>query len=79
MESQGPSPALRQVLVRLPRAPGVYIVRDRTGAALYVGKAASLRERVGAHFAPAAVRAGGTAARLAACADRIEVHETGSE
>ena len=34
----------------LPDAPGVYIFRDREGGALYVGKASSIRKRVGSHF-----------------------------
>ena len=34
-----------------PAAPGVYIFRDWSGAALYVGKAANLRRRLSAHFA----------------------------
>jgi DNA polymerase-3 subunit epsilon len=34
----------------LPDAPGVYTFRDAAGQALYVGKAASLRERVAQHF-----------------------------
>ena len=35
----------------LPDSPGVYVVRDRSGAALYVGKANSIRKRVASHFA----------------------------
>lgn len=35
----------------LPRCPGVYIFRDRTGAAVYVGKATNLRARVRSYFA----------------------------
>ncbi|HSJ71092.1 MAG TPA: DEDD exonuclease domain-containing protein [Acidimicrobiia bacterium] len=35
----------------LPRRPGVYIFRDRTGAAIYVGKATNLRARVRSYFA----------------------------
>jgi excinuclease ABC subunit C len=35
----------------LPDAPGVYVFRDRGGAALYVGKANSIRKRVASHFA----------------------------
>jgi excinuclease ABC subunit C len=35
----------------LPNAPGVYVFRDRAGAALYVGKANSIRKRVASHFA----------------------------
>jgi len=34
-----------------PAAPGVYIFRDWSGVALYVGKAANLRRRLSAHFA----------------------------
>jgi DNA polymerase-3 subunit epsilon len=34
----------------LPRAPGVYIFRDRGGRALYVGKATNLRARVRSYF-----------------------------
>ena len=34
----------------LPDAPGVYIFRDREGRALYVGKASSIRKRVGSHY-----------------------------
>jgi DNA polymerase-3 subunit epsilon len=34
----------------LPRAPGVYIFRDRAGRALYVGKATNLRTRVRSYF-----------------------------
>ncbi len=34
----------------LPRAPGVYMFRGRSGAILYVGKAANLRSRVRSYF-----------------------------
>lgn len=37
-----------------PAKPGVYIMRSDAGEALYVGKAASLRSRVGSYFAPSA-------------------------
>jgi excinuclease ABC subunit C len=35
----------------LPDAPGVYVFRDKSGDALYVGKANSIRKRVASHFA----------------------------
>src|SRR5258707_8796630 len=34
-----------------PAAPGVYVLRDSEGRALYVGKAVNLRRRLRAHFA----------------------------
>jgi hypothetical protein len=34
-----------------PATPGVYVLRDATGRAVYVGKAVSLRRRLRAHFA----------------------------
>ena len=34
----------------LPRAPGVYIMKDRSGAVIYVGKASNLRARVRQYF-----------------------------
>jgi excinuclease ABC subunit C len=35
---------------RYPAGPGCYLMRDRDGAVLYVGKAKSLRKRLGSHF-----------------------------
>jgi len=42
--------ALRDVLERLPAAPGVYLMKDRRGHVVYVGKAANLRSRVRSYF-----------------------------
>ena len=35
---------------RLPKAPGVYLMKDAAGVVIYVGKSASLRDRVGSYF-----------------------------
>lgn len=34
----------------LPKAPGVYLMKDEKGDVIYIGKAASLRDRVGSYF-----------------------------
>ena len=36
----------------LPRAPGVYLMKDEKGRVIYIGKSASLRDRVGSYFQP---------------------------
>jgi excinuclease ABC subunit C len=41
---------IRKKLKELPDAPGVYLMRGRTGSIIYVGKAASLRKRVQSYF-----------------------------
>ena len=35
---------------QIPRAPGVYLLKDRRGRVLYVGKSKNLRARVGTYF-----------------------------
>ena len=37
-----------------PAKPGVYLMRSESSEVLYVGKAASLRNRVSSYFAPSA-------------------------
>ncbi|MCS7234890.1 MAG: excinuclease ABC subunit UvrC [Armatimonadota bacterium] len=41
---------LEEKLRALPPRPGVYLLRDRAGKVIYVGKAASLRQRVRSYF-----------------------------
>jgi hypothetical protein len=40
-----------QICAAAPAAPGVYVLRDERGRAVYVGKATNLRRRLRAHFA----------------------------
>ena len=44
------SEQLRRKLDSLPTQPGVYLMKDREGAVVYVGKALSLRPRVAQYF-----------------------------
>ncbi len=56
MPSTAHSAALRDKLSALPDKPGCYLMRDRTGTIIYVGKAVSLRRRVQSYFRPATLR-----------------------
>ena len=60
----------------LPISPGVYIMRDDKGAALYIGKAENLRRRTRDHFLQ---RQAYYARQALELLDHIEVTETGSE
>ncbi len=44
------TPDFTQRIRALPQRPGVYLMRDRRGEVIYVGKAASLRNRVSSYF-----------------------------
>lgn len=41
---------LNSVLHKLPNAPGVYIMKDESADVIYIGKALSLKKRVGSYF-----------------------------
>ncbi len=45
-------PNLKAKVRDLPNKPGVYLMRDQLGRVIYVGKARSLRKRVGQYFHP---------------------------
>ncbi len=43
---------LKEKVRQLPDSPGVYLMKDRFGSILYVGKAKNLKRRVGSYFQP---------------------------
>ena len=67
---------IREQRRALPDAPGVYIFRDAKSKVLYVGKARSIRKRVGGHFSKQGAR--GAADMVAQIAD-IEFIATETE
>ena len=62
----------------LPQTPGVYLMRDRDGSVLYVGKARNIRRRVRSYFGPQGRHSRLIARALEAVA-QIDFEETGSE
>jgi excinuclease UvrABC nuclease subunit len=70
--------ALEPTLSALPHQPGVYRMLDTRGEVLYVGKAKSLRERVGSYFQPGAAHTK-KIAEMVRRVRKIEIEETGSE
>ena len=45
---------VRERLKSVPNRPGCYLMRDRRGVIIYVGKAKNLRRRVLSYFRPGA-------------------------
>ncbi|VEG12150.1 Excinuclease ABC subunit C [Moraxella cuniculi] len=68
---------LKQLVQTLPNLPGVYKMLDKSGGILYVGKAKSLKSRVGSYFAKTIEHAKTQA--LVQRIDNIEIIITRSE
>lgn len=43
---------MRSRLAEVPHQPGIYLMKDRLGSVIYVGKARDLRKRLGSYFMP---------------------------
>jgi len=52
MNPTKPRADFRKILRDMPHKPGVYVMRDRLGHVIYVGKARDLRKRAGSYFMP---------------------------
>ncbi|HUG46891.1 MAG TPA: excinuclease ABC subunit UvrC [Candidatus Limnocylindria bacterium] len=63
------TPQLQATLAKLPRLPGVYLMKDARGAVLYVGRAQNLRNRVRQYWQKS--RAAGQALRIEQAIDRV--------
>jgi excinuclease ABC subunit C len=63
----------------LPDQPGVYLFRDGKGRVIYVGKAKSIRKRVGSHFSKANVPSSPGHAEMVASVEHIECLVVSSE
>ena len=68
----------RAFIEGLPETPGIYVMRDANGAAIYVGKASNLRARLGSYFRGRMERDEKTE-RILEALSRVEIEETGSE
>jgi DNA polymerase III epsilon subunit-like protein len=68
----------RAFIESLPERPGIYIMRDANGAAVYVGKASNLRARLQSYFRPR-IEHDEKTERILEALSRIEIEETGSE
>jgi excinuclease ABC subunit C len=70
---------LTHILADLPDAPGVYLMKDRSGRILYIGKAKSLKNRVRSYFVEHTGDMRFIARNTRRLADDIEIIITGSE
>lgn len=73
---------LKEKVRRLGHQPGVYMMKDRFGRILYVGKAKDLKKRVSSYFQPSRKQAAGMQPKIAAMIELVrdfEIIEVRSE
>jgi excinuclease ABC subunit C len=64
-----PALTLKEKVRRLPREPGIYMMKDAGGMVLYIGKAKNLKNRVASYFDRARERSAKISALIALIAD----------
>ncbi len=69
---------LKEKVSKLPLSPGVYIMKDSSGAVLYVGKASILKKRVSSYFYPNR-RTSGRIDQMVSAVNDIEYMQTSTE
>ena len=82
MPAEERSAALKEKIRHLPEGPGVYLMKDRLGRIIYVGKAKNLKKRVTSYFQPGRARALRHQPKIRALLDMItdlEILEVKSE
>jgi excinuclease ABC subunit C len=79
VDRRGAQSSLREALDHLPRAPGVYLMRDVAGKIIYIGKAKSLRNRVRSYFTPKAFDGRGQFLALVSNVREVEYIVTDSD
>lgn len=63
--------ALRELISRFPKKPGVYLMKDAKGRVLYIGKAKDLRSRVSSYFVDSADLINTRSPEIAGMASRV--------
>src|SRR6185369_5199768 len=63
MEREDRLKSLLEKARKLPKVPGVYLMKDDRGRVVYVGKASCLPDRVSSYFVPSAATSGGLGSR----------------
>jgi excinuclease ABC subunit C len=75
-QNDGKKQELLKKARRLPKVPGVYLMKDAKGVVIYVGKAAKLPERVSSYFVPSAATSGGLGPQKLPMLDLIDDFDT---
>jgi len=66
---------IKRETLKLPNLPGVYLMRDKSGKIIYIGKAVSLKNRIGSYFTKALDN---KTAKLASEIEKVDFIKTGN-